>query len=258
TLDRYAGAPDLVPALAGGFVAAFFSFGGWWEAARMAGEVRDPKRTLPRAFILAILLVTALYILTSTVFMALVPPADAGSADAFAARVGERLFGAAGGAVFAVAVIVSVLGSLAAVMLSMPRLYVALARDGLFPARLGRLHPRLGTPANAILVQASLALLLVAIGTFSEIVAYFVFVTVLFIAASVCGLYRLPPPDPSAFRVPGRRITPAVFFLFCTLVLVLLAMGRPLQAALGLIVVAAGLPVYMGLRRAGRLRKESV
>ena len=87
---RYEGAPALLPALAGGFVSAFFSFGGWWEAARMAGEVRDPERTLPRAFVLGIAIVTVVYVLTTAVFLGLVPLAETGTATAFAARVGER------------------------------------------------------------------------------------------------------------------------------------------------------------------------
>lgn len=254
--ERFAGAPALVPALAGGYIAAFFSFGGWWEAARMAGEVRDPQRTLPRAFLLAVTIVTALYIATSAVFLRLVPLAETGSADAFAARVGERLFGPTGGAIFAGAVVLSVLGSLAAVMLSMPRLYVALAQDGLFPSRLARLHPRLGTPTTAIAAQVILASLLVTLGTFSDIVAYFVFVTILFITASVAGLYRLPPPPATVFRTPARRVTPGIFVGLCTVVLVLLLAGRPLQSALGLAVVALGAPVYALLRRKGRLGKE--
>ncbi|HEY6548451.1 MAG TPA: amino acid permease, partial [Vicinamibacteria bacterium] len=130
SLARYEGAPALLPALAGGFVSAFFSFGGWWEAARMAGEVRDPERTLPRAFVLGIAIVTVVYVLTTAVFLGLGPLSESGSAGAFAARVGERLFGQAGGTVLALAVVVSVLGSLAAVMLMTPRVYVALARDG--------------------------------------------------------------------------------------------------------------------------------
>jgi APA family basic amino acid/polyamine antiporter len=256
SFERFSGAPALVPALAGGYIAAFFSFGGWWEAARMAGEVRAPQRTLPRAFLLAVTIVTALYIATSAVFLRLVPLAETGSADAFAARVGERLFGPTGGTIFAAAVVLSVLGSLAAVMLSMPRLYVALAQDGLFPSRLARLHPRLGTPLTAIAAQVILASLLVTIGTFSEIVAYFVFVTILFITASVAGLYRLPPPPATVFRTPARRVTPGIFVALCTVVLGLLLAGRPLQSALGLAVVALGAPVYALLRRAGRLGKE--
>lgn len=249
SFDRYAGAPALLPALAGGFVGAFFCFGGWWEAARMAGEVRDPRRTLPRAFVLAIVLVTALYMAVSVVFMRLVPATESGGADAIAARVGERLFGATGGGVVAATVVLCVFGSLAAMMLSAPRTYVAMAGDGLFPASLARLHPRLGTPAHAIAVQALLAVLLVAVGTFSEIVAYFVFAAVLFVAASVAGLYRLPAPSPGVFQTPWRRITPAVFVGLCLLVLVLLLLGRPLQTLLGLLVIALGLPVYTAMRR---------
>jgi len=248
-------APALVPALAAGFVVAFFSFGGWWEAARMAGEVRHPARTLPRAFVLGVAVVTGLYMLTSAVFMRLVPPAESDSAEAFAALVGERLFGEAGGAVFAAAVIVSVVGSLAAVILLTPRTYVALARDGLLPARVARLHPRLGTPVTAIALQAALAVLLVILGSFSDIVAYFVFVTVAFIALSVASLYRLPAPAEGAFRTPLRRLTPAVFIGLCVLLLVLMLAGRPVQSLIGAIVVVLGVPVYE-LFRSGMLRRE--
>jgi APA family basic amino acid/polyamine antiporter len=257
SLDRYAGAPPLVPALAGGFVAAFFSFGGWWEAARMAGEVRDPQRTLPRAFVAGVAIVTAVYVVTSGVFMALVPPAEAGSATAFAALLGERLFGAAGGTVLGLAVCVSVAGSLAAVLLGSPRTYVALARDGLFPERLARLHPRFGTPVLSIAVQAGLGTLLVMVGSFSEIVAYFVFVTVAFIALSIAALYRLPPPAAGGFVTPLRRVTPAVFLVLCGVLLVLLLAGRPTQALLGAAVVAAGVPVHAALQRARVVGSEA-
>jgi APA family basic amino acid/polyamine antiporter len=256
SLTRYPEAPPLLPALAGGFVAAFFSFGGWWEAARMAGEVRDPQRTLPRAFVAGVAIVTLVYVLTSAVFMALVPPAEAATATAFAARVGERLFGPRGGTVLALAVVVSVAGSLAAVLLGSPRTYVALADDGLFPRRLARLHPRLGTPVRATLVQATLATALVLMGSFADIVAYFVFVAVAFIAASVAALYRLPAPGPGVFVAPARRILPAFFVGLCLLLLVLLLAGKPVQALLGLLVVAAGWPAYLALRRSGLLRGE--
>ncbi len=252
TFVRPAGALPLVPALAGGFVSAFFSFGGWWEAARMAGEVRDPQRTLPRAFVLGIGLVTLVYILTSIVFLGLTPARGTGNADALAALVGEQLFGPRGGAIMALCVVVSALGSLGAVMLMSPRLYLALARDRLFPARLAGLHPRFGTPARAIVLQAGLAALLVLLGSFSDIVVYFVFVTVAFIAASVAALYRMPLAT-TGFRTPFRRVTPAVFIALSLLLLALLLVGRPRQALLGVAVVTLGAPVYWGLRRAGTI-----
>lgn len=258
SLSRHAGAPPLVPALAGAFVAAFFSYGGWWEAARMAGEVREPQRNLPRAFVAGIAIVTLVYVLTSAVFMALVPTPPTRDATAYAARVGERLFGPAGGTVLALGVIVSVVGSLAAVMLAAPRTYIALAHDGLFPRRLARLDPGLGTPLLAITVQAVLASTLVLLGTFADIVAYFVFVTVAFIAASVAALYRLPTPEEGAFRTPLRRFTPGAFVGLCGVLLTLLLAGKPVQALLGLAVVGGGIPVYALLRRTGVLGGEAV
>ena len=101
------GAPARGPALAGGFVSAFFSFGGWWEAARMAGEVRDPQRTLPRAFVLGITVVTAAYILTSAVFLGLVARGrDRRPRTRSRPGSGESLFGRAGGTVLALGVVV--------------------------------------------------------------------------------------------------------------------------------------------------------
>ncbi len=253
---RHPAAPPVVSALAAGFVAAFFSFGGWWEAARMAGEVRDPRRNLPRAFIAGIAIVTLIYLLTSAAFMALVPSTEVGSPSAFAALVGERLFGPAGGTVLALAVILSVGGSLAAVMLSSPRMYTALADDGLFPRWLARRYPRLGTPVLAITVQAALASVMVLLGTFADIVAYFVFVTVAFIAASVASLYRLPPPRDGSFVAPMRRVTPAIFVGLCLILLALLLAAKPVHALLGVLVVASGVPAYALLRWKGTLRGE--
>jgi APA family basic amino acid/polyamine antiporter len=163
------------------------------------------------------------------------------------------LFGAIGGKLLAAAVLVSALGSLAAVTVMTPRIYVALTRDGLFPRALGALHPRLATPARAIALQATLASLLVAIGTFDQIVSFFVFVTVAFVTASAAALFVLPRPEPGAFRAPARRAVTTVFVALCGALLVLLAVGRPVPILAATAIVALGLPVYALLRR-GRER----
>ncbi len=102
---------DVVGAMAGGLVGAFFSFAGWWELTRIAGEIRDPERNLPRALIIGVLILTLVYIAVSGVFMYLVPTAGITSDETFAAQVGEALFGSAGAVVFSSVVIASVLGS---------------------------------------------------------------------------------------------------------------------------------------------------
>jgi basic amino acid/polyamine antiporter, APA family len=242
--ERPPDAAPLVPALAGALVLAFFSFGGWWEAAKLAGEVREPRRALPRALALGVGIVTLLYVAVSAVFLYLVPLGAGGSDETFAAQAGDALFGPGGGRSLSALVVVFVAGSLFAFMTFAPRLYYAMARDGAAPSFAGRLHARTGAPVVAIVLQAALAALLVLVGSFDTIVAYFVFVTVAFLALTVAGLYRLPRPGPGAYRVPGWPLTPLVFLAMLLGMLGLLAAGNPRQALAGVAVVAAGIVVY--------------
>jgi APA family basic amino acid/polyamine antiporter len=243
---RLPGSEPIPGAIAGGFVSAFFSFGGWWEASKIAGEVREPAKNLPRAFAAGVALVTFLYIAISTVFLVVVPIEEAGSASAFAATLGEKLFGPAGGMVLTVTVLVSGFGSLAALLLAAPRIYVALAEDRLFPRSLARRHPTLGTPVASIALQAVLASLLVTLGTFGEIVAYFIFATVAFIALSVVALWLLPDEPP---RVPFAKLGGAVFVALASVLLVVLLLGRPVPALSGVAVVAFGALVYRAVEK---------
>jgi APA family basic amino acid/polyamine antiporter len=248
------GSEPLSGALAGGLVGAFFSFGGWWDLSKLAGEVRDPERTLPQALIYGVTVLTVVYILTSAAFIYLVPLEQVTSGETFAAQAGEVLFGRLGGRVLAGIVIVAVLGSLAAVVMSAPRVYFAMARDGLFIPAAAAIHPRYGTPARAIMIQATIASVLVLVGTFNTIISYFVFVVVIFIALTVVALFvlRRSAPDGVAYRTPGYPVTPIIFLFLIALLLFLLGGHNPLQAALGVGVVVLGLPVYYLLFRSHR------
>ena len=244
------GSDPLPVALAAGLVGAFFAFGGWWEISKLAGEARDPARTLPRALALGVAIVTVIYIVTSAVFLYLVPLERVTSGETFAAQAGERLFGPAGGHVFAWIVIVAVLGSLLGLLMALPRVYYAMASDGVFFKGVAALHPRFGTPARAIAIQALLASVYVASGTFNQIIGFFVFVTVLFVAATVAGLFRIRRRSPDApFRTWGYPFTPGLFLVLAAVVLVLVAARSPLQAALGVGIVALGVPVYLSAFR---------
>lgn len=240
------GSAPLMSALAGGMVAAFFSFGGWWDVSKLAGEVCEPGRILPRALAAGVTLVTLVYILTSAVFFYLVPLARVTSGETFAAQAGEALFGRAGGEIFAGIVVISVLASLAGFIMAAPRVYYAMARDGLFPRAAATLHPRFGTPSRAIMLQAALASLLVALGTFNQIIAYFIFVAVLFVAFTVAAVFvlRRKRVDEIAYQTPGYPVTPLIFLTLVALLLFLLAAHHPKQALLGAGVVALGWPAY--------------
>jgi APA family basic amino acid/polyamine antiporter len=236
----------LLMGLAGGMVAAFFSFGGWWDLTKIAGEVHDPARTLPRALVYGVLIVTVVYILTSAVFFYLVPLESVTSGETFAAQAGEVLFGRAGAKVFSVIIIVAVASSLTAVMMSAPRVYFAMARDGLFVPATAVLHPRFGTPARAIALQAFLAGALVLLGNFNQIIAYFVFTVVVFIALTVAALFVLRRRDSNqpSYHVPGYPLTPIIFLVQVVVLLVLLGNSNPKKSLLGIGVVALGIPVY--------------
>jgi APA family basic amino acid/polyamine antiporter len=249
---RHPGAPPLLGAVAGAFVAAFFSFGGWWEVTKIAGEVRDPDRTLPRALWLGLAIVTLTYMAATLSFIAVIPIDQVVEGQAFIAQVGDAVIGRGGGGAVAVIVIVCVLGSLGSMQMIAPRLYVAMARDGVLPASVAAIHPRLGTPVRAIVTQAILASLLVAIGTFDTIVAFFVFVTVLFIAATVVGLFVLRRREPT-LAVPLHPGPATVFLVLVGVLLLLIAASNPVQAGLGVAVVAAALPVYRMIHARRRL-----
>jgi APA family basic amino acid/polyamine antiporter len=250
---RPAGSPPFAGALAAGVVAAFFSFAGWWDMSKMAGEVRDPARTLPRALVLGVLTVTVAYVAVSAVFLYLVPVAAVTSDETFAAQAGEVLFGRAGGVFFSVVVVVAVFGSLASIVLGAPRVYYAMARDGLFLPGVAAIHPRFGTPARAIAIQAALACGLLLWGTFTQVLAYFFFTAVAFQAVIIAAVIvlRRRSPAPPAYRTPGYPLTPLLFLVPTALFLVLLVLNDPVRAGLGTGVVALGVPVYwLVVRRA--------
>jgi APA family basic amino acid/polyamine antiporter len=257
------GSDPLPGAFAPAMVGGFFAFGGWWEISKLAGEARDPARTLPRALALGVTIVTVVYLMTSAVFLYLVPIERVTSGETFAAQAGEALFGPAGGVVFAGIVVVAVLGSLMVLLMALPRLYYAMARDRVFLPGVAAIHPRYGTPARAIAIQAVLASLLVALGTFSQIVAYFIFVTVAFVGLTVAGAFALRRRERAdlhdGYRMPGYPATPAAFLLLVALLLIVLAGHNPREAGLGVGVVALGWPVYYWLARGrerGRLNLE--
>lgn len=244
----------LLAGLAGGMIAAFFSFGGWWDVTKVAGEVSKPARTLPRALVYGVMIVTMIYVLTSAVFVYLVPLESVTSGETFAAQAGEVLFGKAGGQVFSAIVVIMVFGSLAAIIMSAPRVYFAMARDGLFISKVASLHPRFGTPARAIAIQSILASCLVALGNFNQIISYFIFVVMIFIALTIAALFvlRRKSPNKQRFATLGYPATPVIFLFQVVVLLLLLGSNNPRQALLGVGVVALGVPVYYGFFRRRR------
>jgi len=235
---------DSFGAFAGGIVGAFFAFAGWWEVTRMSGEIENPRTNLPKALAFGVVALTLIYILTSAVFIYLVPISSVTDDATFAAQAGEALFGRTGGIIFASIVIISVLGTLVAYLMVAPRVYYAMARDGLFFESFGEPHKKFNTPHRAILVQMFLAFLLILSGSFEQILSYFFFVVVLFIALTVVGLFKIHEREFDGYKTLFFPVTPIFFLFVTTLVLLMIAMRNPLQSFLGVGVVLLGIPVY--------------
>lgn len=250
---RRTGAPPIREAVGLGLVAAFFSFGGFWEASRVAGETRNPGRTLPRAMALGVAAVTLAYVATTLSFVYLVPVEQVTNPVGFARTAGEAMLGGAGPSLFAAVVVLSVIASAGALVLMAPRVYLAMSRDGVFPAALAKLHAVTKAPVRATALLASMATVLVLSGTFQQILAFFMCPTLVFVALSASALFvvRRRGTNAPAFRSPGYPVTTALFVLLVVAVVLLMAVARPLPALSGFALVLAGLPLYGPLAKPG-------
>jgi APA family basic amino acid/polyamine antiporter len=239
--------PDRIglSALAGGVIAAFFAFGGWWDLGRMSEEVESPRRTMPIALVGGVALVTSIYVLVTVTFILAAPSGVPGTDEAFVAAVGSALFGPGAGRVLSAMVVVTVSGSLGAVLLGAPRTYLAMARDGLLPPRLTWFDARRGSSPLGTVVQVGLACALVMLGSFNQILGYFVPAAVLFLGLSAASLLRLerPPLTDDVFRAPLYPLPLIVFLSLIAVMLMLFVAGQPTETSLGALVVLLGLAV---------------
>jgi basic amino acid/polyamine antiporter, APA family len=235
---RRPGSDAIFPAIAGGVMSAFFSFGGWWEASKIAGEIRNPRRTLPLAFVGGVALVTLVYLLISVTFLAVLPLEQVTSNTAFVAQFGRVLFGTAGARVLSACVLVCVCGGIAAITMAAPRVCYAMAQTGTFFPAFGKMHPRLGTPANAILLQTLLALAVLFLGAFDRVLSYIIFSAVLFLGLAASTLFRLREP----VRGWWFPIAPITFIVLSVLLAFLILMHDPLPALAGVALVFCGIP----------------
>jgi APA family basic amino acid/polyamine antiporter len=250
-----AGATPLGPAaLAASFIAAFFAFGGWWDVGRMSEEVESPRRTMPRVLLGGVALVTAIYVMVTAAFV-LTTSGTASSDEAMVAIVGAGLFGERAARLLALIVVIAVSGSLAAVLLGAPRVYLAMSRDRLFPARLARFDARRGTLPGATAVQVTLAVILVLLGTFDQILGFFVPGAIFFLGLSAAAVVKLPRPAPgeAVFRSPWHPLPIVSFLLLIVAMLALFAVGQPRQTLLGAAIIALGIPAgWLVLPRGAR------
>jgi len=250
-MARRPGSDPLIDGLAGAAISAFFCFGGWWEAGKIAGEVRNPSRNLAVAFSGGVLIVTAIYLLLSFAFVAVVPMQQIQSNTAFVALFGQALFGSSGARILSMCVVLCVLGGLMVLSMAVPRVTYALARGEAGTSSTGplaafaRLHPRFGSPANAVLLQTGMSLLVLMLGAFDRILAFIIFSAVVFLALTAATLFRTITP----VRRWWYPLAPIVFIAGSGILAIMLLIHGRNAALLGAGVVLCGLPVRWLLTR---------
>ncbi len=239
-------------------IPVMFTYSGWNAAAYVAEEIQDPGRNVPRALAIGTLGVIAIYVLLNVLYLFVLPVGELAQVQGSVLDViADRLLGPRAGDIMGVVSIVSIAASISAMTFAGPRVYYAMARDGLFFASAATVHPRFKTPATAIVAQACWAGVLVLSGGAQTLTTYTGFAVVLFAGVAVAALFvlRVREPDaPRPFRAWGYPIAPAIFTVASALI-VLNALWSDLAvpvmqgtewgpAAAGLIVIGLGLPVY--------------
>jgi APA family basic amino acid/polyamine antiporter len=233
-------------------VAGLFAFGGWHMVTYTAGETTLPSRTIPVALVAGVAIVTACYILLNLVYLRVLPLDAVRQSTRIAADAADVIFGWGGAQLLTVVVLVSAAGSLTGIILTGPRMYFAMARDGLAPRALARVHPRFRTPATAIVAQGAWACVLAATGAYRELFTRVVYTEWIFFALLAAGLFvlRRRPDYRPPYRAMGYPLVPIVFIVSSLLIVVHQLVIEPREAAIGLGAVALGVPVYYYLRHA--------
>ena len=247
--------PDGLLAFGGAMVPVLFAYGGWQTTCFIASEVRDPRRTMPRALVAGVVTVIVLYVGVSWVCLAGLGPAGLAATETPASALMRRTLGQRGATFIALGIAISTLGFLSQSLLTMPRVYFAMATDGLFFRSVARVSRRTHAPVVAILVLAATSTAVALSGRYDQILGYVVFADWVFFGLSAASLFvlrrRRIGGDLSAIRfpVPGHPWTTGGFVLVSALVVLSTVRAYPTNTAIGLAVLLAGLPAYWLLTR---------
>lgn len=227
-------------------VAGLFAFGGWHMVSYAAEETVDPVRTIPRALLLGTTLVTVLYLAVNAAYLHVLPLGTVSGSTRVAADFADATLGGAGSELMSAVVVLSTLGAMNGVILAGPRVYLAMARDGLLFQWAAAVHPVYRTPHRAIVLQAVWACVLVGSGSYRVLFTRVVYTEWIFfglMAASLFVLRRRTGYAP-AYRMWGFPALPAIFVLSTAAIVANQVIAEPLESATGLLLVLSGLPVY--------------
>ncbi len=244
---------DLASAVAIAYVSILWSFGGWQHATYTSAEAVNPQRTIPRALIIGALVVALVYIATNVAYMFLLSPAQIGNSPRVAADALGVVLGPVGGIIISLTIFISTFGTTGIYTLTAPRIYYAMATDGVFFKKVAEVHPRFQTPMFAILSQTVWAIVLLLFwGTYEKLISYVTFTDWIFFALAAIGVFVLRRKQPDTvrpYKTLGYPVTPLIFISIAVWFVVNTLIARPEEAGVGLAFLALGVPVYYVWKR---------
>jgi basic amino acid/polyamine antiporter, APA family len=239
-------------------IAVLWAYEGWQFGTYSAGEVLDPQKSFPRAFLLGSLILVGLYLIANVAYLVALGPVAATASDAIAATAATAVLGPWAGKVIALAILISTFSSTNSVILTAPRVFYAMANDNLFFKSLAEVHPRFRTPAAAIIALGIWSAILACAGRFAELIGGVIFIGWIFYglgAAAIFPLRRASQGKPIPYRIPGYPFTPFIFVLAAAAIVgnaIYLAFRDPVQfrnLAVAIVLFLLGLPAYYFWRR---------
>jgi APA family basic amino acid/polyamine antiporter len=244
-----------------GFLAAMvpvlFAYGGWQTASFVSGEMRNPERDLPRGLLWGVLGVVVLYLAVNVVAILALGPSDLAATQTPASEVMRRAVGEGGARLIAAGIAISTVGFLSQGMLTAPRVYYAMARDGVFFTRVGTVSKRTRAPVVAIVLQGIWASVIAVVGLYEQVLNYVVALDAVFFGLTGAALLVFRRRDPTAVRgvrMPGHPITTGVFVLAFWTLAASTIVQFPKDAGMGVLILLVGLPVYSFWKRTHAVR----
>ena len=257
---------DLVTSIGAAMVPVLFAYGGWQTANFVADEVREPRKNLPRGLLIGVVAVAILYLAINLVYVRALGAEGLARATTPASAVMRVALGERGAALIAVGIALSTFGFLSQSILTAPRIYFAMARDGLFFKSVAWLDPRSRVPVVAIVLQGAWAMVIALSGRYEQILNYVVSMDFLFFGLTATCLFvfrrrearpsqdRKPGAQPARYLMPGHPVTTALFIAACWLVVANTLYKYPGNSAVGMAILLAGIPVYFLWGRRQRQR----
>jgi APA family basic amino acid/polyamine antiporter len=241
-------------------VPVLFAYGGWQTASFVSGEMRNPERDLPRGLLLGMLGVIVLYIAVNVVCILVLGPAALAGTQTPASEVMRRAVGEGGARLIAAGIAVSTVGFLSQGMLTAPRVYYAMARDGVFFRRVGTLSERSRAPVIAIVLQGIWASVIAVVGLYEQVLNYVVALDAVFFGLTGAALLVFRRRDPTAvrgLRMPGHPVTTVVFVAAFWILAANTILHSPRDAGMGVVILIVGVPVYLLWRKTAASNQTS-